>query len=185
MEVMDIIKEGVNIGGNAIAGGIFGVIGAVFTGFLEYLTRKQKLEEKRLDHEHRMQMQDKEIEMYKLTREAADDEHEHELEIAASAASAAGMTLAYKDQMTAGKSYRWVEAVKTLFRPAVTLLLIAGTFYTLYSIVTCRAWVNVLSGSTVSAIAVTIVESNVFLAATAVGWWFGDRGMKHTKGGVR
>ncbi|MBU2532389.1 MAG: hypothetical protein KKB37_06590, partial [Alphaproteobacteria bacterium] len=61
-----------------------------------------------------------------------------------------------------GDSYRWVNAVRGLTRPFLTLLLWLIT-----------AWVFLGSGAAARG---EIVETATFAATAATLWWFGDRG---------
>lgn len=98
-----------------------------------------------------------------LAQKARREDRAHELAIldktANAAASAAQWDAFRASQLAgasdaAGDSYRWVEAVRKLTRPALTFGLIAAAIWTRTD---------------------PLGPDFLLLAGTAVGWWFGSR----------
>jgi len=64
---------------------------------------------------------------------------------------------------------QWVENVKSLMRPVLTTVLLALVGY---------IWHSLRAGDTIptsAALLASIVDTVIYLAATATTWWFGDR----------
>jgi hypothetical protein len=91
-------------------------------------------------------------------------ETEQELAVTASSGSWTGLGDSLKAETAIGSTYPWVNAVRALVRPALTLGL--GGFL-------CAAFFA--TGGTARA---AISDSLVFAAVTAIVWWFGDRAPK-------
>ena len=81
-------------------------------------------------------------------------------------ASTTGLSESLKAETAIGPTYQWVNAVRALVRPALTLGL--GGFL-------CAAFFALPAGDAGRA---EVSESLVFAAVTAIVWWFGDRAPK-------
>lgn len=69
----------------------------------------------------------------------------------------------------ADRPAQWVENVKSLMRPLLTTVLLALVGYIWHSLRTGDAV------PTAAALIGSIVDTVIYLAATAITWWFGDR----------
>ena len=140
---------------SAAGGGIFGLIGTALGRFAGYFERRQQQAHERARWGH-------ESELLKLQMQARAEETEAELAIAETAGSWEGLKASMASDAAIGPSYLWVNAVRGLTRPALTLLLwlIAVGVY--------------LGADTGGRQAIT--ETATFAATAATLWWFGDRG---------
>lgn len=85
--------------------------------------------------------------------------------------------------MDSGPLHAWVDDVRPLFRPALTVLLWVTCGVALW-LLTSGLIAGYLTEATVSGLAEDTVRSVVIAASTATVWWFGDRtlqppGVKH------
>lgn len=89
---------------------------------------------------------------------------EAQIKLADAAGAWRGLAASMEAEAAIGESYKWVNAVRALTRPLLTLLLwvITGLVYL---------------GASAEA-RVGIVETATFAATAATLWWFGDRGQK-------
>lgn len=147
-------EELINLGLNAAAGGIFGIVGTAFGRVAAFFERKQDFEQERARWGH-------ELLLHELQMKAKAQETEMELALAAQAGSWAGLTESLKADAALGQGSQWVINLLRLVRPSLTLLLWLIT-----------AWIF---GATQDS---AIVEAAVFAATAATLWWFGDRAPK-------
>jgi hypothetical protein len=90
-------------------------------------------------------------------------ETEQEIRVAESQGSWGGLAASVTADGQGGASYPWVNAVRALVRPTLTLGLtgfLAAAFFAMAPGDVDRAYVS---------------DSLVFAAVTAIVWWFGDR----------
>lgn len=161
--------------GNAASGGVFGFLGAAVGGVFKYFQtrQQQKFEEKKWKHE--LALIDKE-----QAREREEDEHE--LAVISQEGAWQGLNTSIQADASAGETYKWVNAVKTLYRPVLTtgLVLIAYMIFKDLSAMLTGMGTSVLAPGIFTPeqakeLLVYDVNSLVFSASTAVVWWFGDR----------
>ena len=100
--------------------------------------------------------------LLELQQKARAEESEAELALVETGGRWAGLEASMAAEAAIGESYAWVNAVRGVTRPALTLLLwlIAGLI-----------WL----GADLAARA-SITETATFAATAATLWWFGDRG---------
>ena len=118
-----------------------------------------------------------EARLIELNMQARAAETENELKIVLGQADADQRVASYGLVMhDAGRVHRWVNDVRSIFRPFLTVFLwvIAGiilwkmTDWVGTGLVTVETSVNLIDYS---------VKSAIFAASTATVWWFGDRAM--------
>jgi hypothetical protein len=146
-------------GVSALTGGLFGLLGNVASKVLGLFEAKQVFAQKKEEwgHEERL------LEMQMKAKAA---ETEQELAVTASSGSWSGLGESLKAETAIGVTYAWVNAVRALTRPALTVGLagfLCGAFFALAPGDLDRAYV---------------ADSLVFAAVTAIVWWFGDRAPK-------
>lgn len=139
--------------GNALTGGLFGLIGNIAAKLFAYLNAKQQFAERQAQWAYGM-------ELAKLRQPLAQAPQAPHADAAAASWLALDETL--KADTTA-PSYAWVNAVRSLVRPALTLGLV---------IVLAFAFFAMAPGDAERGY---VADSLVFAAVTAVVWWFGDR----------
>ncbi len=100
--------------------------------------------------------------MQKLRLEADAAGQAAELQAAETSGAWAGLSASMTAEAAIGDSYRWVNAVRALTRPTLTVLLwgITGAVF-------LKADAAGQTG---------IVDTATFAATAATLWWFGDRG---------
>lgn len=109
-----------------------------------------------------------ESDLLKLQMQAKAAETEQEIHIAESQGSWSGLSASLSAEGAVGSSYPWVNAVRALVRPALTLGLttfLSAAFFAMAPGDIDRAYV---------------ADSLVFAAVTSIVWWFGDRAPKKT-----
>lgn len=157
------------IGGTANlvgGGGLLGLVGVGLSSVSKYFTAKQEMENAKLNHAHELLLQE-------MQMKAAKEESERELDLAMemSRAETIGASIQADAEATAG-SAQWVQNIKALFRPFLTLFLFAASIYLLKS-----DFGDALSPAAKAEMIRYGVDSFVFASSTAGTWWFGDRSL--------
>lgn len=147
----------IGIGLDAVAGGVFGIIGSALGRVAGFFERQQTFKQEALRWAH-------EYKLHELHMAANQQEAELELAITAQHGSWKGLEASINADAAIGKASQWVINVLRLVRPVLTILLwlIAGWIFAVTQ-----------EGS--------IVEAAVFAATAATLWWFGDRAPKPSK----
>lgn len=158
---------GVGASAGAGAGGLFGFFGALAGQVSKYLQEKQRQEWERAKW-------DREERMLHLQMQARAAETEQEILIANSEGSWRGLEVSHSSAVDL-PSYPWVAAVKSLFRPFLTLALwlLAGWVFYLITSTASELFTEVELKDLVR----YMVYSIFFSAMTAGVWWFGDRAL--------
>lgn len=143
--------------GDALSGGLFGLLGNVAGKVVGIFESREAFTQKKEEWGHDERMLDMQV-------KAKAAESEQALAATASSGSWSGLGESLKAEVALGASYGWVNAVRALVRPALTLGL--GGFL-------CAAFFAT-SGPAREAIS----NSLIFAAVTAIVWWFGDRAKK-------
>jgi len=142
---------------SSLTGGLFGLLGNVTNKVIGIFTAKQEFAQKKEEWGHEERLLD-------MQMKAKAAETEQALAVTASSGSWSGLGESLKAETAVGASYAWVNAVRALVRPALTVGL--GGFL-------CAAFF-----ATDGTARTAISDSLVFAAVTAVVWWFGDRAPK-------
>ena len=156
---MDILGTLADAAASAASGGIFGLVGHVATKLAGYSESEQEFKQKQAEWLH-------ENDLLKLQMQAKQAETENEVAVSAAAGAWSGLGESLKAETAIGDSYPWVNAVRALVRPSLTLglaLFLCSAFFALPADDAERAYV---------------ANSLVFAAVTAIVWWFGDRAPK-------
>lgn len=146
----------IGVAASAAGGGLFGLIGTTLGRIAGYFERRQTIahEQRRWAHE---------VELLHLQRVAAAQETEAELALAQAEGSWAGLDASLAADAAITPSYKWVNAIRALTRPVLTVLLWA---------ITLAVWYT--AGASARA---NIIETATFAATAATLCWFGDRGV--------
>lgn len=134
------MAEIIGLAASAAGGGVFGLIGTVIGRIAGLFERRQENAQEQARWKHEAALM--ELQMKVRASELAGQESLAETAI--------------------GDSYRWVNAVRALTRPLLTLLL---------WLITSLVWFGAAAEARTS-----IVETATFAATAATLWWFGDRG---------
>ncbi len=140
---------------SATGGGLFGLIGTVLGRVAGFFERRQEQAQERARWAH-------ESELLKMQMQAKAQETEAEIALAETTGSWDGLKASMQAEAAIGASYPWVNAMRGLTRPVLTLLL----------------WlisVSIFVGADPEG-QQAITETATFAATAATLWWFGDRG---------
>ena len=146
---------------SALTGGGFGLIGSLASKAIGLFEAGQKRKDKALEYEQELKL---------LDRQAAltTAETENELALVNAETSANLREASYSHDNSVGKPHRWVVDVLRLVRPVLTgflLILVGGIYFTVDDF----------------AMKAGIIDSVLFMTASAVTWWFGDRSLQSKK----
>ena len=132
---------------SAAGGGVLGLIGTGIKLFAEHKKEAQRLVAEKQLAQIRIDEMAKELELVQF-------KSSHELELAESTNDAAGLMAAIQAESSIGPVHTWVNDVRGMVRPVLTLML------------------------TIMAFVKPDEEDLVWMASTAVTFWFGDRPRK-------
>ena len=151
----------IGIAASAAGGGLFGLFGTALGRVAGFFERRQALQ-------HEQQRWAHETQLLQLQQAAAAQETEAELAITHAAGQWAGLQASLDADAAIGESYPWVNAVRALTRPGLTLLLWG---------ISLLIWFSADVSDQAS-----IVETASFAATAATLWWFGDRSAARQQG---
>ncbi len=156
---MDILGSLVGTGASALGGGLFGLAGNVASKVIGIYEAKQAFAQEQAKWVH-----DEKLLTMQVQAKHADTLNA--IQLAQNQGSWSGLTAALGAESGVAGSYPWVNAVRALTRPALTLgltLFLASAFFAMDPGDIDRAYV---------------ADSLVFAAVTAIVWWFGDRAQR-------
>ena len=147
--------------GSVLTGGATGLVGSLLSKGIGLFEAHQRRKDRELDFAHELKLLDKQAEL----RTA---ETENELAIANAETAASLREASYAHDSSLGNPHRWVVDTLRMVRPVLTLFLltlVAGIYFTTDDF----------------AMKAGVIESVLFMASSAVTWWFGDRSLKGRK----
>ena len=150
-DVISVIVSGLFGGGVGLLGTL---VGRVF-GWLE---EREKIKRLAIQNEHELKLQ-------QMQFDARSAEREHEYAITELSTEADMRTGSYQQDAAIGSTYRWVNAVRALMRPLLTVISISAVMYVITLLNQLGDYSGLRDGPT---------QLN-FLATTAFVWWFGSR----------
>ena len=148
------MSDVIGIAASAAGGGLFGLVGTTVGRIAGYFEKRQTIahEERRWQYEVRRLEQE---------QRAASQAAEAQLEQTHADGRWAGLQASLSAEAALASSYKWVDAVRALTRPCLTILLwLIATVIWFSAAPTDRAM---------------ITETATFAATAATLWWFGDR----------
>ncbi len=147
----------IGLAASAAGGGVFGLLGTVIGRIAGLIERRQENTQEQARWKH-------EAALVELQMKARASELAGQEDLAQTAGAWQGLASSMAAEAAIGDSYRWVNAVRALTRPLLTLLLwiITGLVY-------LGAAADARAG---------IIETTTFAATAATLWWFGDRGQR-------
>ena len=149
------MAELIGLAASAAGGGVFGLLGTVIGRAAGYFEQRQSQAHERARWQHEAHLAGLELQARREEGEAAE-------RLAETSGRWQGLAASMQAEASIGESYAWVNAVRALTRPVLTLLLWLITWL-----------VFLASPETEQA---KIVETATFAATAATLWWFGDRG---------
>jgi len=175
-EYMDWAGDILGALASAASGGLFGLLGSLIGVGAKWLQERQRQawERAKWDHEDKM---------LRLQMDARAAETEQELAIVSQQGSWAGMTASQQADATAsGNVHTWVNDVRSLFRPALTVGLVVLCYVVFRDLMNALANRDSLLGAILVEAEVKdliryMVYSVFFAGSTSVVWWYGDRAM--------
>lgn len=135
---------------SAGGGGLFGIVGSIAKKFGDYKMKKLELA-------HQVSMAKEDRETMQMEMELAKIKGEIDLELAESQADALGLQAAINAEASIVGASPWVTNLRGSVRPILTYAL-AGLAITMVWTAPLNPWCNDV----------------IFMAMTAVGFWFGD-----------
>ena len=144
-----------DLGLAATGGGVFGLLGTALGRVAGYFEQKQA-------HGHERERWSHERDLLDLQARERREETEADLIRIEREGSWEGLSASLEADASIGSSYPWVNAVRALTRPFLTVFL-----WTLTGVVYFNAGGDEQTG---------IVEAIIFAGTAATLWWFGDRG---------
>lgn len=163
---MEWLGNLLGIGATAASGGLFGVLGSVLGNVSKYFYRKQEQQWQREKWAQENKLQE-------LQMKAGALETEQELAIESQKGSWRGLVASH--QVVDPPSYKWVAAIKSLFRPFITLVLWVLAAWVFHQVVTTLR--DLFSALEFKELVTYMVYSVFFAATTAAMWWFADRAL--------
>lgn len=151
------MNDVIGLAASAAGGGVFGLIGTVIGRAAGIIERRQENTQEQARWAHEAVMQEAKLREMAAATEA-------QIKLADVAGAWRGLAASMEAEASIGDSYRWVNAVRALTRPLLTLLL-----WVITGLVFLGASTEARAG---------IVETATFAATAATLWWFGDRGNK-------
>jgi hypothetical protein len=148
------MSEIAGLAASAAGGGIFGLVGTLIGRAAGFFERRQEYAHERARWQHESQLITQQAQA--RISELAAEQH-----LADTSGAWTGLAASLEAEAAIGETYPWVNAVRALTRPVLTLLLwlITGLVF-LAAAETARAG---------------IIETTTFAATAATLWWFGDR----------
>jgi hypothetical protein len=157
--------------GSAAGGGLFGILGQIANRGFAIWERKEARRDAILAYEQEVKRWGHETVLLDLQMKQASESHEQDMESTALDGSWKGLHASLQAEAEIASSYRWVDAVRALTRP----------FLTLESQVAVAVIFFAASGAQKASIQETIVETITFIAVASALWWFGERAERKTK----
>ena len=147
----------IGLAASAAGGGVFGLLGTVIGRIAGLIERRQENTQEQARWKH-------EAALVELQMKARASELAGQESLAQTAGAWQGLASSMAAEAAIGDSCKWLNAVRALTWPLLTLLLwlITGLVY-------LGAAADARAG---------IIETTTFAATAATLWWFGDRGQR-------
>jgi len=133
-----------------LSGGATGIIGTLIGRILGFYETKQKY--------------DQELKLLELQAKIGAEESERELAIAQAKAASDLRMASYQHDTGTGQGSQWVTDTLRLIRPVLTAMLVLAVILLWFT-----------SKDSDGDIRTQVVVAIIYLATSAVTWWFGDR----------
>lgn len=162
---MDVLSS---LTGSGLLGGLFGAVGSGLGRLVGIYEMRERRQDRTLEMSHEKALWAHELDLQNLQVKARAAETEQVLHTIEVQGAWQGLKTSIEAETALRPGYPWVEAVRALVRPALTVL-VWLTFTGLF----LAALSARLPAS--NAIIETFVNAITFAASTALAWWFGDR----------
>lgn len=161
---MGIVSTALEFGGSAFSGGLLGFVGSLAGRAFGWLETRERNVQERNRWQHELQLQE-------LQMRSRAEETEQEIAVEAQRGSFRGLEASVRAEGRIDGP-DWLNAVRGLTRPVLTVLLMVMSTIIFFSVPE--------DGATVEQLQLFFIQEIVFLTSTAVAWWFGDRGTRHS-----
>lgn len=151
---------------SAAGGGLVGVIGQVANRVMGVWEAKEKRADQVIANAQEEKRWAHETDLLKIQMQQAQEANEQALNLAASQGSWDGLRASLDAEGKIGPTYRWVEAVRALTRPFLTIesqVALAVVFFAIRRTADHADLVN------------QVVDTVTFCASASLLWWFGER----------
>ena len=153
------VVEAIGLFGAGAAGGVVGIFGSLIGVASKWLMRREERKARKDEIEH-------ELKLIEAQMRQAGRAFEHEIAITAQAGQYQAFTSAIEAEARLKSGYRWVEAVRALFRPFITTALCVACYAVLQ---------DLLSAKNPSPGVISLAYDLYFATGSCVAFWFGDR----------
>lgn len=153
--------------GAATSGGLLGLLGPLAGRAIGIWEKKENRKDAELERAQEVRRWGHEKELLNIQMTQAAEGHEQDFEMRQLDASGAGLTASLEAEKAIGAVPGWVNSVRALIRPFLTL-------ETQIVLVT----VYFFSAAKRPDLEAQIVETLVFSASTTLLWWFGERAQR-------
>jgi hypothetical protein len=133
-----------------LSGGATGILGTLIGRIVGFYETKQKYEQ--------------ELKLLELQAKINAEESERELAIAQAKAASDLRVASYQHDTGTGQGSQWVTNTLRLIRPALTIVLVIAVIMLWFTAEQFEADIRT-----------QVVVAIIYLATSAVTWWFGDR----------
>ena len=154
-----MVGETLALFGSGAAGGVIGIIGSLVGVASKWLMKREERRSRKDEIEY-------ELALIEAQMKQAGRAFEHELAIMAESGRTEVRSQAIQAESKLSGSYKWVEAIRALFRPFLTVFLWIMAAYFFHEIQTATI---------TSPIMLSIANDVMFAAGSSTGFWFGDR----------
>ena len=164
--------------GSATGGGLLGIAG-------NFLKGKAEIKGKKLDYEHERDLRKLDMDELKIEASLKNQqiklENDGELALAnveadrAKDVAASALRQASYNADKASYGGGIVDKIRGIMRPMITIYLLVLMSYIAYQVDTIVGGVEELPSKDIWGLYENLINSIVFLATTAVTWWFGSR----------
>lgn len=162
-----------DLGISAASGGLFGVAGTIAGRVVGLFEMRERRRDQALAFEHETRRWKQEHDMHLLHMQGRREETQSELALANVTGSWSALGASYTAEAGVGDSYKWVQAVRALVRPGLTLGLWCVVVLIFFQTTGAQAvW---LASADRAEVLAYLIDSVVFAATAATLWWFGDR----------
>lgn len=165
---MEWLSDIIGVGASAASGGLFGLVGAGLSAFFK---SKQEKERRLEDADKRSH----ELALHELNIRAGQQETENEIALANQEGSWSGLSTSIQAASDVGRTHKWVNDIKSLFRPFLTVTLWGLAGWVFYQV--ADRGLDALTQAEVNELVKYMVLTVFFCASTATTWWFGDRAL--------
>ena len=153
---------------SAGSGGIFGLGASLVGAWLKGRQAKSERAHQALEWEHQERM-------HRLQIDAGNAETENEIKLVETEGRWRGLSESVRAEASIKSVHTWVNDVRALFRPFLTLAMVGVSFWVLREITTGTTLVGSFTADQQVELIRYMVNVVFFSTGTMLMWWFGER----------